>query len=200
MEVLVVGGTGTIGAAVVDELKNHYEVIIASRKNSDVQVNIEDRSSIEAMYKKIGKIDAVVSATGRVIFEKFEKLTEQDILIGINNKLMGQVNLVMCGLPYLSDQGSFTLISGLLNHDPIETGLNASLVNGALEGFLVGCACVLPRQIRINLVSPNLVKESASVYGDFFPGFDSVPVKKVALAFYKSVAGVQTGQVYKVGW
>jgi hypothetical protein len=36
------------------------------------------------------------------------------------------------------------------------------------------------------------------VYGPFFPGFESVPAAKVALAYRRSVEGPQTGRVYRV--
>jgi hypothetical protein len=37
-----------------------------------------------------------------------------------------------------------------------------------------------------------------AAYGPYFPGSEGVPVKRVGLAFAKSVEGAQTGQVYYV--
>jgi NAD(P)-dependent dehydrogenase (short-subunit alcohol dehydrogenase family) len=72
-------------------------------------------------------------------------------------------------------------------------------VNAALEGFVRAAACELPRGIRINLISPTVLTESLEAYDGFFPGFESVPAATVAQA-YRSVEGVQTGRVYKVGY
>jgi hypothetical protein len=36
------------------------------------------------------------------------------------------------------------------------------------------------------------------IYGPYFRGYDPVPVAKVALAYSKSVEGLQTGQIYDV--
>lgn len=49
-------------------------------------------------------------------------------------------------------------------------------------------------------MSPTLLTESEADYGPFFPGFESVPATRVALAFRRSVEGVQSGQVFKIGY
>ncbi|WP_394889994.1 hypothetical protein ACG873_32005 [Mesorhizobium sp. AaZ16] len=54
--------------------------------------------------------------------------------------------------------------------------------------------------MRINLVSPTLVQESVHLYGDFFPGAGTMPVREVALGYVKSFKGGQTGRVYRMGW
>jgi len=35
-------------------------------------------------------------------------------------------------------------------------------------------------------------------YGPFFPGFETVPAVRAALAYQRSVEGGQTGRVYRV--
>jgi hypothetical protein len=56
----------------------------------------------------------------------------------------------------------------------------------------------MPRGIRINAVSPTVLKESMSKYAPFFRGFIAVDAEKAALAFSKSVEGLQTGRIYEV--
>ena len=111
---------------------------------------------------------------------------------------MGQVNLVTAGTAYVNDGGSFTLISGVLTHDPIRLGASASMVNGAIESFVIAAALELPRGIRINAVSPTVFVESMAGYGPFFRGYKPVPVADAALGFSKSVEGAQTGQIFKI--
>ena len=94
--------------------------------------------------------------------------------------------------------GSITLISGILSEEPINWGVSATTINGAIEHFVKAAACELPKGLRINVVSPTVLTESMDKYADFFPGFVPVPAAKVALAYQKSVLGVQTGQVFKV--
>lgn len=195
MKILVIGGTGTIGQAVVKELWADHSLIIAGHKHGDIQVDITDEKSIENMYQAAGKIDAVVSATGQV---HFAVLSEVNYQIGLQNKLMGQVNLVLVGLKYLNDSGSFTLTSGILSHDPIRYGSSASMVNGAIDSFVKSAAIELPRNIRINAVSPTVLTESMDKFGEYFKGYESVPAEKVALGYRKSIDGAQTGMVYKI--
>jgi NAD(P)-dependent dehydrogenase (short-subunit alcohol dehydrogenase family) len=198
MKIIIVGGTGTIGKAVVEELSSRHELIIVGHTSGDLQCDITSEKSIRKMYAKAGKFDALISTTGKVHFEEFSKMTSEKYFIGLNDKLMGQVNLVLIGREYIQDRGSFTLTSGILGQDPIYSGSSASMVNGGLNSFVKAAAIEMPRQIRINCVSPTVIKESMDVYAPFFRGFDAVPVAKAALAYSKSVEGLQTGQIYSV--
>jgi NAD(P)-dependent dehydrogenase (short-subunit alcohol dehydrogenase family) len=198
MKIVVVGATGTIGKFVVAALQERHEIVKVGNRGGDHQVDITDSNSIRALFKKIGRFDALVSTTGKVHFGDFAALSEKEMQIGLQSKIMGQVNLVLIGRDHVNDHGSFTLTSGLLNHDPIRYGAAASLVNGALDGFVIGAAIELPRGLRLNVVSPGVLVESLPVFGDYFRGFEAVPGKRVAQAYVKSVEGLQTGKVYSV--
>jgi NAD(P)-dependent dehydrogenase (short-subunit alcohol dehydrogenase family) len=198
MKIVVVGATGTIGKFVVAALQDRHEIVKVGSRGGEHQVDIADGNSIRALFKKIGRFDALVSAAGKVHFGDFTAMTEKEMQIGLLNKLMGQVNLVLIGRDHINDKGSFTLTSGLLNHDPIRDGAAASLVNGALDGFVVGAAIEMPRGLRINVVSPGVLTESLPVFGAYFRGFEAVPGKRVADAYVKSVEGLQTGKVISV--
>lgn len=198
MKIIVIGGTGLIGSAVVKELEARHEVISVGNKDGVYRVDIEQKESIKALYKKIGKVDAIVVATGKVAFVNLAKMTTDDLMVGLSSKLMGQINCVLLGLECLNDYGSFTLTSGILNHDPIATGASAAMVNGGIDGFVTGAAIEMPRGIRINAVSPTVVKEALDKYGPYFRGYEAVPVERVARTYSKSVEGLQTGKIYCV--
>lgn len=199
MRILIVGGSGTIGEAVAKELGQRHDIIIASRRHSDVTVDIMDVNSIKKMYESLGTVDAVITTTGNVHFGVLTQMTSEQYHIGLNSKLMGQVNVVLLGLDYLNEQGSFTLTSGILNRDPIRGGSSAAMVNGAVDSFVRGAAIDMPKGIRINAVSPTVLLESMSKYAAYFRGYTPVAAAQVALAYSKSVEGAQTGQVYCVG-
>lgn len=198
MKVIVVGATGTIGKAVVAELSERHEVISVGNSQGDVRVDITSMTSIEAMYNQVGPFDALVSTTGAVHFGPLESMTEEQWAIGLNSKLMGQVNLVMAGLKHINEGGSFTLTTGILSEDPIRFGVSASMVNGAVDAFVRSAALEVPQGVRINSVSPTLLTESLETYGPYFRGFDTVPAAKVALGYSKSVEGARTGTIIKV--
>lgn len=198
MRILVVGASGTIGSAIVAELGPRHEVVSVGRSSGDLQADITDVHSIRGMFESAGKVEAVVSATGSVTFAPFEDMTAADYDVGLRDKLMGQVNLVLIGRDYLSDGGSFTLTTGVLDTDPIREGTSASMVNGAINAFVAAAAIEMPRGQRINVVSPGVIEEAMEVYAPFFRGFEPVPAARAALAYAKSVEGAQTGQVYRV--
>ena len=125
-------------------------------------------------------------------------MSVEQFWVGLRDKLMGQINVVLGAQRYVNDGGSFTLTSGIVGDEPIREGANATTVNLALEGFVRGAAIELPRGLRINAVSPTVFVESMEGYGPFFRGFEPVPVAKAALAFSRSVEGRDTGKVYKV--
>ena len=111
---------------------------------------------------------------------------------------MGQISLVQEAIPFINERGSFTLVSGVLNDEPIFASAAAAAVSGALEGFARAAAVELPKGLRINVVSPTILKESEAQFGPFFPGVISVEGWRVAQAFKRAILGVQTGRVYRV--
>ena len=52
MRILIVGGKGTIGRAIVEKLKEHHELIIAGRTSGDVQVDLTSVESIEMLQEQ----------------------------------------------------------------------------------------------------------------------------------------------------
>jgi NAD(P)-dependent dehydrogenase (short-subunit alcohol dehydrogenase family) len=198
MRILLVGASGTIGRAVAAELGQRHDVIAAGRSSGDVRLDIADPASVRAAFERLGRIDAVVSTAGHVKFAPFEDMEAPDFEVGLRDKLMGQVGLVLVGRRHLADGGSFTLTAGVLDCEPIRGGTSASMVNGAIDAFVMAAAIELPRGQRINAVSPGLLTESLPQYGAFFRGFETVPAARVALAYAKSVEGAQTGRVFRV--
>jgi hypothetical protein len=50
------------------------------------------------------------------------------------------LQVVQQGTSFMNDGGSFTLMSGVLARDPIVAGCVASMVNGAIESFVISAA------------------------------------------------------------
>jgi NAD(P)-dependent dehydrogenase (short-subunit alcohol dehydrogenase family) len=199
MRILIVGGSGTVGQAAAKELAKRHEIVRAGRSSGDLTVDVMNEDSVKAMYAKLGQVDAIVTCVGHVHFGPVATMSPEQFRKGLNDKLMGQVNLVLLGMNNVNDNGSFTLTSGILDRDPVRQGATAAAVNGAIGGFVKGAAIEMPRGIRINAVSPGLLEESAVKYDGFFPGHEPVTSARVGLAYAKSVDGALTGQVISVG-
>jgi len=197
MKVLVVGATGTVGSAVAQALAGRqHDVVRVGRTSGDFQVDITSDASVDALYAKVGRVDAIVSAAGGLFLGPLPEMLPANFNVGLQDKLLGQVRLALLGQHVLNDGGSITLTTGI--DEPIRQGANAMAVNAAVEGFVRGAAIELPRGLRINAVSPTVLVESLSNYGPFFPGFDAVPAARVAQAYVRSVEGPQTGRIYRV--
>lgn len=198
MKIIVIGASGAVGSTAVKALEPRHQVIRVGRSSGDVQADIEDIDSIRAMYRQTGKVDAVVSAVGHGHFGPVDEMTTEQFMRGINHKVLPQINLVFEGFDFLNDGGSFTLTSGVLNRDPIRGGSCAAAANGALDGFVRGAAIDMPRGIRINCVSPEVLEVSRDRYEGFFHGHNHVSDDEVGLAYSKAVEGCLTGQVFIV--
>ncbi len=154
MKILLIGANGTIGSAVARELEQRHEVVRIGRTSGDFQVDISDSQSIRALFEKTGRFDALVCAAGNVTFAPLGEMTAEHFSLGLEDKLMGQVNLLLIGREYANDGASFTFTTGVLSHDPIRSGASAALVNGAIDSFVRAAAIELPRGLRVNSISP----------------------------------------------
>ncbi len=191
MRIVVVGTTGTIGRAVVAALSAGNEIISASLRSTNLKVDIADPASIRQMYRSVGKLHAVVCAAGQAKFAPLAQLTDADFRLSLDNKLMGQVNLVRFGFEYVEDGGSFTLTTGILAQTPMTGSAAISLVNAGLEGFVRAAALEAPRSIRINAVSPPWVTETLQALK--MDTSQGLPAATVARAYARSVTGTETG-------
>lgn len=197
MKVLLIGASGTIGKRLKECLELKNELVLAGKHSGMVQLDLANVDSIKAMFKNVGRIDAVICVAGEAKWDQFENMTEEDYYHGLKNKLMGQVSLVRWGKDYVSFGGSITLTSGVLADDPVYMSTSAAMVNGALHSFVKAVALELDN-VRVNVVCSDLVEDSYEKYKDYFPGHTPVSMKRVADAYLKSLEGRIKGEIIRV--
>lgn len=191
MKILLVGASGTIGQAVEENLKVHHEVVSANYANGDVKVDLGNQDSIRNMFEVVGHVDAVISTAGVAAFAGFDDLTDKDYQTALNNKLMGQINLLRLGKPFINEGGSITLTSGVLSREPMHGSSVISMANGALESFVKAAALEISN-FRINVVAPVFVKETMAMMGmDTESGLSA---NDTAKAYMAAVTGTMHGQ------
>ncbi|MGF6469607.1 short chain dehydrogenase [Paraburkholderia youngii] len=193
MRILVVGATGLLGSHIVKLLATEHDVVGASRKGSDLHVDLSDKRSIEAMYAQAGTFDAIICAAGSAKFAPLAALGDEDFSFSLANKLMGQVNVVRCGVDHVSQGGSFTLTSGVLAHQPMEGSAAVSIVNAGVEAFARSAALELRGKARVNVVSPGWVAETLESMGR--DPSQGVPAEIVAQAYKRTLGGSASGEV-----
>src|ERR1700719_2777385 len=158
MKIVLIGANGTIGAQVQKALAGAgHEIVKVGRKSGDFQVEMENRESVGKLYQAVGSFDAVAIAAGEIAFAPLSDLTAEKWQFSLGSKLMGQISLVQEAIPFINERGSFTLVSGVLNDDPIVGSAAGAAVSGALEGFARVAALELPKGLRINAVSPTII-------------------------------------------
>lgn len=191
MKIVVIGATGTIGKAVADALASSHEVVRVSR-HGPIRADLEDVATIRKLFESVKDVDAVVSCAGSAAFRPLAQLTDADWQLGITSKLLGQVNLVRVAMAQVKDGGSITLTSGVLAHEPMPGAAAISMVNAALEGFVLGASVEMPRGIRLNVVSPPwMVETLTALKMDPSPG---IPAASCAFAYLAAIEGDYQGR------
>jgi len=193
VKLLLIGATGTIGQAVAAALSQRHEVIAASRSSEMARVDITSPTSIRALFAAVGAIDGVISASGAARRKPLEQLQDEDFWFSLQNKLMGQVNLVREGLQRVRDGGVIVVTSGQASRSPSPGSGAISLVNAGLEGFVRAAALEAPRAIRVNAVSPPWISGTLSKLG--MDATAGLPASVVARAYACAVETPVTGQV-----
>lgn len=193
MKVLAVGANGVIGKAVTQLLGQDNEVISVGHSRGDVTVDIEDKGSIQALFEKVGKVDAIVSMAGNGEMGSLAEMPDAGFQTVLDNKLMGQVNLVRIGLGYLNEGGSVTLTSGAAATTPMPGTTAIAMGTAAINAFVATAALELQDSKRINAISPSMVKETMEMWG--IDSSSGIAADDVATYYQASLNQALTGQV-----
>jgi NAD(P)-dependent dehydrogenase (short-subunit alcohol dehydrogenase family) len=192
MNVIIVGASGRIGKEVDKALSDSHEIIRVGVRSGDVQCNYTDTESVRSMFKTIGEFESLISvAGGDSTFKPFKDLTEEDYRYGFERKVLGQVRLLKFGEAFIRDNGSFVFTSGFLNHYPNPASIATGPLNAAIDTFVKNTASLLPRGIRVNVVSPAPIVEPGQ------EGKGVVTAAETAKLYVEAVEGDITGKVLR---
>ena len=192
MKIIVVGATGTIGKGVTQLLKDKGHEVIEASRSMQPNIDIADPSSIDAFYKQVGEVDAIISAAGDAVGGPIDKLTDEQVQFSLSSKLQGQINIVRKGLPYLRPNGVFVITGGFLAYKPAPQTAMYAVANSGLEGFAKAVALDLTEGRRIVIVHPPWVAETAAALG-----MDASPwpnAATTAAAYLAAIEGSANGQ------
>ncbi len=195
-KIIVVGATGRLGRVVVNGLKD-YEVIRAGRSGPDLKIDALDFESVSDVFASVGTFDGLISCIGGTPFKTFEELTMEDFALGMSKKCFSQLNLAKAAIPFLSDNGSITLTSGIIGDEPILAGSCAAAANGALNMSVSTLAAEYAGRLRINVVSPSIIENSVEDYGMLFDGFEPTSEKRIIEAYRRTISAPISGRVLR---
>lgn len=185
MKILMIGAGGAIGKPVTAALKGH-EVITAGRNTGTIMADISSEAAVERLFKQVANVDAVICAAGDSVTDSLSEITKAQFMIGVQQKLWPQINLVLSGMKYVNDNGSFILISGKMGEFPAKGSSGKSFVNGAINSFVMAAAQEMPRGIRLNVISPAKVSDIA--------------VNELTAAYVRCLESNINGEIIRVGY
>jgi len=194
-KIVVIGATGTIGKAVADmlSLAQNCTIIRVGNRYGDYNIDLRSKASIETLFKNIGAVDGVVCAAGGTRFGNVLEARDNDFIVSLNNKLLGQINLVRVALRYLTPKGFITLTSGLMGRFPFSGTAPTAIANAAVEAFVRAAALDVTKGIRINAVSPIFIDITAKKMG--LPTTGTMTAADTARAYQASIMGDMNGQI-----
>jgi len=192
MKVIIVGASGRIGREVEKALVERHDLVRVGAHSGDVQCDFTDVESVRAMFDAVGEFDALVAVVGRdSAFKSFKDLGDDDYRYGFERKFLGQVRLLDHGQRTIGDHGSFVFTSGFLSHYPNPASIATGPLNAAVDTFVSNTAPLLPRGIRLNVVSPApVVEPDQKRHG-------VVTAEETATFYVDALEGDMTGQVLR---
>jgi NAD(P)-dependent dehydrogenase (short-subunit alcohol dehydrogenase family) len=192
MKIIIVGASGRIGKEVDKALSVNHDIVRVGYRSGDIQCDYTIPESVRAMFEKLGEFDALISVIGGdSIFKPFADLDDDDYKYGFERKFLGQIRFLKLGETYVRDNGSFVFTSGFLSHYPNPASIATGPLNAAVNTFVRNTASLLPRGIRINVVSPAPIVQPGQ------EGKGLVTAAETAKLYVEAVEGNITGQVLR---
>ncbi|CAI8212220.1 MAG: 3-oxoacyl-[acyl-carrier-protein] reductase FabG [Flavobacteriaceae bacterium] len=161
--ILLIGGSYGIGAAIAAQLKDTHKVYIASRTQEnmphgvthlDFDVLSDDVTSLELP----DQIDGLVYCPGSINLKPFKRIKPQTFQEDLEVNFLSLVKVVQGLLPKLSasHQASLVFFSTVAVKVgmPFHTSVSAS--KGAIEGFAKALAAEYAPKMRVNVIAPSL--------------------------------------------
>jgi len=193
MKIIIAGASGRIGKEVVKALSVSNDIVSVGLKSGDVQCDYTVPESISEMFAKIGEFDSLISVIGGdSIFKPFAGLKDDDYRYGFERKFLGQIRFLKLGENFVRHNGSFVFTSGFLSQYPNPASIATGPLNAAINTFVKNTASLLPRNIRINVVSPAPIVEPTQ------EGRGLITAAETAKSYVEAVEGNMTGRIFRV--
>jgi NAD(P)-dependent dehydrogenase (short-subunit alcohol dehydrogenase family) len=197
---LIVGGSSGIGLATARQLaKTGTTVHIAGRNTERLSalahsdpilighiVDAGDGRAIHALAESIGSIDYLILTLSGA--EGPGRIADLDLAMlrrAFDAKFWGHIASIQAALPFISVEGSITLLGAITARAGMPGTAGIAAINGAVEALVKPLATELA-PIRVNAVSPGLVDT---------PWWSSLPEDARAAYFAQASASLPVGRV-----
>ena len=199
--VLVVGGATGLGRATAEmAAQDGAQVLIASRSaeklakaaaeiGQDVghrPVDMTDEAGVRAWAKDLPEIDYLVISASSAAHGPFATSETGPLRAMFDAKFFGPYVTAREVLPKIRPGGASVLYSGVLSRKPGENSAVLGAVNGAVEALTRAMALELGPDVRVNCVSPGMVRTEA---------YDAVPEDKREAMYESTGSSLPVGRV-----
>lgn len=199
--VLVVGGATGLGRATAEmAAQDGAQVLIASRSaeklakaaaeiGQDVghrPVDMTDEAGVRAWAKNLPEIDYLVISASSAAHGPFATSETGPLRAMFDAKFFGPYVTAREVLPKIRPGGAIVLFSGVLSRKPGENCAGLGAVNGAVEALTRAMALELGPDVRVNCVSPGMVRTEA---------YDAVPEDKREAMYESTGSSLPVGRV-----
>jgi NAD(P)-dependent dehydrogenase (short-subunit alcohol dehydrogenase family) len=207
---LIVGGTGLIGSAVVERLREEGATAIPASRHVDdgIAVDATDSASVTAAFdavaERYGRLDALVvaAAPSARTLDAARHADPEQVLAAVDTKALSFLRLANAAMPLMLDAG-YGRIVGVSGQNAFLTGnVTGSVRNAALIIAAKNLAdAVAGTGVTINTVSPGTVSASPATEVEPGRGGESSPEQIADLiAFLVSPrAGAVSGESIAIG-
>ena len=162
--ILIIGGTSGIGAALAQQLQEEAQLYLASRNATEAPVNAEkinfDASTeilpTEALPEHL---DGFIYCPGSIQLRPFKGLKPDAFRADFELNVMGAIQCLQQVLPLLqkAPQASVVFFSTVAVQTGMPFHASVASAKGALEGLTRTLAAEWAPKIRVNAIAPSLV-------------------------------------------
>ena len=161
--ILLIGGSYGIGAAIAAKLKENHNVIIASRSSEDIPKGIT-HFSFDALKDDITtldlpeRIDGFVYCPGSINLKPFKMMSPETFSQDMELNFHSLMRVVHGLLPKLKDteQASLVFFSTVAVKVGMPFHTSVAAAKGAIEGFAKALAAEYAPNFRVNVIAPSL--------------------------------------------
>lgn len=208
--VLVVGGTGLIGRAIVDRLRAEGAIAVSASRSGhgDLIMDARDEESIASgmskLFDEYGRLDGVVvtAAPSAGALDSTRASDPEQVRDAFDAKVMSFLRVVNAVLPVMSES-AYGRIVGISGQNAFVTGnLTGSIRNAALIIAAKNLAdSVAGTGITVNTVSPGLISETPSAQIEFGRSGEATAnnVADLVVFLLSPIAGAISGESIAVG-
>ena len=170
--IIVIGGSGSIGSALSKELKkNNYEPILIARNEENLKKisnelnckyfvgDVLKIDSIDKIIKNLGdNIHGLAYCVGSINLRPISLTKDEDYIESFKINTLGAIKLALPSLK--KNKGSILLYSTVAVKQGFVNQTVISTAKGAVEGLTLSLAAELAPAIRVNCIAPSLTNSN----------------------------------------